>query len=306
MIMNRDRYKNTIPFGLGTIGRDMVYTLVTSYLIFYLTDIRMLPKSGMITVTNILLIARLFDAFNDPMMGIIIDRTHSRFGKFKPWLAAGALLSGIMTILLFIDPGLKGEAYVPYSAVVYLLWGITYTMNDIAYWSMLPSLEPTQQGRDKIASFARICANIGAFIVIGGLIPITNFFATVLGKPTIAYTAFAIFSAIMVYISQSITLLGVRERKSSVSRIKISGLRDMLRNIVINDQMLSIAGMLALFAIGTSITFGFARYYFKYVFGSEGLFVVFAIVIGGAQIAAMTLYPIISKKYSRKKSIRSQ
>ena len=207
----------------------------------------------------------------------------------------------MMTILLFIDPGLKSNAFVPYFAVVYLLWGISFTTNDIAYWSMLPSLAPTQQGRDKIASFARICANIGTFIVIGGLVPITNFFTNVLGNPALAYSAFAVFSAVMIYISQSITLFGVKENNSYDVKRKTTGLRDMLRNIIKNDQMLSIAGMLALFAIGTSITFGFALYYFKYVFGSEGLFVFFAIVMGGAQIAAMALYPTISSKYSRKK-----
>ncbi|MBP7480790.1 MAG: MFS transporter, partial [Spirochaetaceae bacterium] len=104
--------RNRFTFGLGTIGRDMVYSMVSMYLIFYLSDILKLDDAAILYATNIMLAARIFDALNDPIMGTIVDNTKSRFGKFKPWIVFGSLLSGLITILLFTDIGLKGSKFI--------------------------------------------------------------------------------------------------------------------------------------------------------------------------------------------------
>ena len=101
--MEKGSKRNHYTFGLGTIGRDMLYSMVSMYLMYYLTDILRLPTSVMWWVTGIILAARIFDALNDPIMGVIVDNTHGRFGKFKPWIALGALLSGALTVLLVTD-----------------------------------------------------------------------------------------------------------------------------------------------------------------------------------------------------------
>lgn len=106
--MKQNRKRNKYTFGLGTIGRDMVYSMVSMYLIYYLTDIIELPTSALWWITVIVLCARIFDALNDPIMGVVVDNTSTRFGKFKPWIALGALLSGMLTVLLFTDFGLRG------------------------------------------------------------------------------------------------------------------------------------------------------------------------------------------------------
>lgn len=87
--MKQNRKRNKYTFGLGTIGRDMVYSMVSMYLIYYLTDIIELPTSTLWWITVIVLCARIFDALNDPIMGVIVDNTKTRFGKFKPWIALG-------------------------------------------------------------------------------------------------------------------------------------------------------------------------------------------------------------------------
>ena len=96
---NRNKY----TFGLGTVGRDMLYTMVSMYLMFYLTDVLCLPDDTLWWVTGIMLAARVFDAFNDPIMGVIVDNTHTKYGKFKPWICIGAILVSVFTILLFTD-----------------------------------------------------------------------------------------------------------------------------------------------------------------------------------------------------------
>ena len=103
MEVKTKRNHNRYLFGLGTVGRDMLYTMVSMYLLFFLTDILNLPDSTMWWMTGAMTILRIFDAVNDPIMGFLVDNTRSRFGKFKPWIVIGGILGGILTILLFHD-----------------------------------------------------------------------------------------------------------------------------------------------------------------------------------------------------------
>jgi len=143
-------------------------------------------------LTSIILFARVFDALNDPIMGLIVDNTFTKYGKFKPWIAFGALVSGIFTILIFTDFGLSHGAYIAAFAVFYLCWGMSFTSNDIPYWSMLPSLSMDQKEREKIGAIARICGNLGMFSVVVGIVPITEMLGNSLGSMQRGYFAFAV------------------------------------------------------------------------------------------------------------------
>lgn len=166
--------RNKYFFGLGTIGRDMFYSVISMYLIWFLTEILDLSDQMLAWTGGILTFMRIFDALNDPIMGLIVDNTKSRWGKFKPWILVGALTSAIFMVLLFTDLGLSPVEYIIFFTIFYLSWDITYGLNDIAYWSMMPSLSLDQKEREKIGAFARICANIGLFVVVVGILPITN------------------------------------------------------------------------------------------------------------------------------------
>lgn len=298
--MGKKSNKNYITFGLGTIGRDMVYSMISMYLMFYLTDIIDLPTSTLWWVSGVILLTRIFDAVNDPFMGVIVDNTKSKYGKFKPWIAIGAFTSGIMTVIMFTDFGLKGAAYVAVFALSYLLWEISYTTNDISYWSLMPSLTYDQKEREKIGAVARICANIGLFIVVAGIIPITNALGELLGSMQKAYFVFSIIIVIIMWIGQCITLFGVKEPKHDIKTEEHTSLKDMVDIIFKNDQLLCIAISMALFMIGYSTTTSFGVYFFKYAYGDEGMYSIFAVILGVSQILALLVFPIFSKKYERK------
>ena len=300
--------RNRFTFGLGTIGRDMVYSMISMYLIFYLTDVIALPTKTLWGITIVVLLARIFDALNDPFMGLIVDNTETKFGKFKPWIFIGALFSGVFTILLFTNIQFEGAKYVLVFAVLYLFWGISYTANDISYWSMLPALSLNQKEREKIGSFARICANVGMFFVVAGIIPITSAIEKSLDKvkPGInnAGRSYLIFTCILVlimWIGQAITLFGVKEPKNIVEKGNHTSVKELFGTLVKNDQLLYTAIAMALFMIGYCTTTGFGLYYFKYVYGNEGMYSMFALVLGISQILALLVFPIFSKKFERKK-----
>lgn len=297
--MENNYRRNYFTFGIGTIGRDMVYSLISMYLIFYLSDILDLSTSTYAWATGIIVGARVFDAINDPVMGVIVDNTKSRWGKFKPWIATGAFVSGLLTILLFTDFGLNGIPFIIVFSLLYLSWGITYTANDISYWSLLPALTIDRKQRENMGAFARICANIGLFTVVVGIIPITNAVGDSIGSMPRAYMYFSIGVVAILWIGQLVTILGVKEPKLFKEQPTTS-VKELMTVIFKNDQLLFVAISMVLFMIGYVTTTSFGIYFFKYAFGNEDMYAVFAGVLGVSQLLALSLFPLFSKKFSRK------
>lgn len=287
---------NRYFFGLGTIGRDMLYSMVSMYLLVYMTEILNLPDSTMWWMAGIFTVLRIFDALNDPIMGFLVDNTHTRFGKFKPWIVIGGIIGGIFTVLFFSDFGLRGTWYIVTFVLIYLFWDITYGANDIAYWSMLPSLSLDQKEREKIGSFARICANIGLFTCVVGILPITN----ALGGDTKAWFMFAVAVVLITWAFLCFTVFGVRENRAIVVKQESTSLKEMFGVLFKNDQLMYTAISMALFMIGYCTTTSFGVYFFKYAFKNENMYSVFAGVLGISQLAALVIFPLFSKKYNRK------
>ena len=292
---NIDR-RNRLNFGLGTVGRDMLYTMVSVYFIFYLTDILNLPDSTMWYMTGALTVLRIFDAFNDPFMGILVDNTKSRYGKFKPWITIGGIIGGILTVMMFTDFGLTGIGYVTAFIIIYLAWDLTYGANDIAYWSMLPALSLNQKERERTGSFARICANVGMYVVVVGILPITN----AMGGDKKAWFLLSVAVVLFTWAFLCFTIFGVKENRTLNQKGEITSFKEMFRVLFKNDQLLFTAISMALFMIGYSITTSFGVYFFKYAYKDSNMYSVFAGILGISQLLALSVFPLFSKKYNRK------
>ena len=291
--------RNTWSLGLGTIGRDMVYTLVSMFLMVYLTDVLDVSDADLTMIGIVFMLMRIFDAVNDPVMGLLVDNTKSRFGKFKPWIAGGALLAGFFTVLMFVDFGVRGSAYVLIFAIVYLLWEVSFTANDIAYWSMLPALSSSQRDREKIGAFARICANIGLFSLVVGIVPLTKYLETVFGDMKTAYTALAILLVLIMWFFQLFTLIFTKEENELIEEQEPTKLSELFGVILKNDQLLWTTVSMALFMIGYTTTTSFGLHFFKYIFGNEDMYSIFALVLGVSQIGALIVFPQFSKRFKR-------
>lgn len=155
--------KEKIAFGIGAVGKDMVYMLSASYILYYYQDIMGVSAVAM---GIILLAARVFDAFNDPIMGVIVAKTKTRWGKFRPWLFIGTLTNAVVLFLMFAaPPALNGAGLVAYAAITYILWGVTYTMMDIPFWSMIPAFTKAGKERETMSALGRSCAGVGSALV---------------------------------------------------------------------------------------------------------------------------------------------
>ena len=293
--------RNRLCFGLGTIGRDMFYSMESMYLLFFLTEVKNLDDAMLALVGGVLTALRILDAFNDPITGVIIDNTHTRWGKFKPWMVVGAVVSSLCMLMMFADLPLGGGAYVAVFAASYILWDIFYGVNDIAYWTQLPALSVDQRQRESMGAFARICANVGMYAVVVGILPVTGALTEAFGGDgQRAWFVLAVIVCAVMVGFQMITVFGVKETRSFREEESTS-LRDMVKVLFGNDQLMWTIVSMALFMIGYCTTTSFGTYYFKYAYGDENMYSVFAGVLGVSQLAALAVFPRVSARISRKK-----
>lgn len=290
--------RNQLSFGLGTLGRDMMAAMVSLYLIYYLTEVVGVSNRQLAAVTTIIVALRIFDALNDPVMGVIVDNTRTRWGKFKPWIAVGALLWGGATLLLFGGLSAAGDGFLVVFFLGYLLWGISYTINDISFYGMLPSLSRDLKEREGIGVIARIMANIGLFSVVVGVVPITEWLGGVLGSPQRAWFLFTAVLVVFMLGFQSITLIFTKQKV--VAATPNTPFKELFRIIGRNDQLLWVVVTMVLFMAGYTATTSLGIYYFEYIYGDLGKYAIFAAILGVAQLSGLAAFPLVSARLTRR------
>ena len=188
--MDKQMKRNKICFGLGTVGRDALYSLVSMYLLVHLTDVVGFSKGGLSAIGIMLTCFGIFDAIIDPFVGAIVDNTKTKWGKFKPWIFIGMIGTGILTVLMFHNFDMDETSHIILLAVTYLLFSIFFSLNDIAYWSLMPAISKDQKVREGVGAFARICANVGMFSMVLIYLNVPSFFGDMSKRD--AYFIFAI------------------------------------------------------------------------------------------------------------------
>lgn len=207
--------RNLLFYPLGTVGRDMTYCLVTSFLLTYIMFTRSLTNSQLAAVTGIMVFARVFDALNDPIMGNIIESTRSKWGKFKPWLLVGVLSTSIVVYFAFSSK-LQGWDFIIFFGIIYILYSITYTMSDISYWGMVPAITSDADKRNTITARATLFAGIGS-VLASVLIPVLTTGEHALGESaTTAYSYIALIIGIIAPVFVAFTLIGVQENRAEM------------------------------------------------------------------------------------------
>lgn len=286
--------KEKFSYGLGAVGKDMVYMLSASYILYYYQDI--LGVSA-IAMGIILMAARVFDAFNDPIMGVIVAKTRTKWGKFRPWLLIGTITNAIVLYVMFAaPPALNGAGLVAYAAVTYIVWGVTYTMMDIPFWSMIPAFTEGGKEREGLTTLARSCAGVGsAFITI-----ITMMCVAALGQgdERVGFKWFALIIAILFVVFIGFACMTIKE-KSTVD-VDSPSVGQMFKALLQNDQAVTVVISIVLINCALYITSNLLIYFFKYDFGGENWhasYTLFNAFGGGIQILSMMVFFPLFRKF---------
>lgn len=279
---------------VGATGRDMAYSLVSMFLLTYIQYTMELTVAQYATISAIVVVCLLWDAFNDPMMGIIIENAHLKSGKFKPWILLGVILNCIVIVSLFtIRP--EGWGFVAFFGIGYLLWGMTYTMNDISYWGLLPSLTSDPKERNTLVTIQGIFICIGQFSV-AGLLP-----DMVAGNAVKAYRIAAIVISCCFLGFQLLTFFGVKERPREDNKDVLS-IKDMFRIFLRNDQLIVIGIACLLFQICNSflIMIGMNFFYFEFGYSIGGnLVFLFTVMYGLGTLISEASFSFLTSKFKR-------
>ena len=287
--------KQFAAYGLGAVGKDMVYALSASYIMYYYQDILGLSATF---VGFILMIARVFDAANDPFMGVVVAKTNSRWGKFRPWLFTGTISNAFVLYALFAVPAVSGKALMIYFAVMYILWGMTYTMMDIPFWSMIPAVTSTTKDRENLSVVGRTSAGVGyALINVFTVMAVSKLGG---GIERTGFRLFALIIAILFVIFILFTCFTIREQKEE--NMQTTSVKEMFKALFNNDQAIVTVVTIVLINSALYITSNLLIYFFKYDIGGttwKDAYTLFTSVGGISQILGMmVVYPILRSKLS--------
>lgn len=279
---------------IGATGRDAAYALVSMYLLTYVQYTMRLTVAQFGVISACMVACLVWDAVNDALMGIIIENTHFKSGKYKPWILSGAVLNALVIVALFtLRP--QGWGFVAFFSLGYLLWGMTYTMNDIAYWGMLPSLSSDPKERDTLVTLMSVFICVGQFTV-AGVVP-----TVIAGNAIQAYRVTALIVALAFIAFQTLVVLGAREASRRDDGEKVT-LRKMFTIFMRNDQLVPIGIASVLFNVGSGllIIFGVNFFYFEFGYADSGeLIFLFTVMYGLGTLVSQALYAFLSSKMHR-------
>lgn len=313
--MNGGKMKQRISYMLGAVGHDTYYAAISTFFIAFVTSQMFAGtkyEDAMIAlVTSLVVIIRLIEIVFDPIIGSIIDNTHTKWGKFKPWLVAGGLVSSVMIMLMFSDFfGLAKSSnttlFIIVFVIAFIILDAFYSFKDIAFWSMIPAISQKNEERETLGTFARFGSAIGAQGTTILVIPITYYFTKLMTGHNVqgasGWFAFGVIVAIVSGATALITAWGTKETDSVIRKqTQKTTTIDVFKALLKNDQLMWLSLSYILFALAYVATTATLILNFTFVLGNATLYSITGIVGFIGSICLVPLFPILAKKFGRRK-----
>lgn len=293
--------RQKFAYGFGGFGKNLAYGLVASYTLYYYNSVLGI-SAGFVGI--LLMIARIFDACNDPFMGVVVAKTESKYGRYKPWILTGSILNAFIMFAMFTVPlSLTGTSLRVYIAVTYLLCGITYTLSDIPFWAIIPAVTGPGRGRESLSSFARILAGIGAGIPAIVTVAMVHFLGNLFTTETTAYTLRIGFSLValifsIIYVVTSIITVKSLPNGELSQQNRNPSIKELLLTLIKNDLAISVSLIIVLFTTATYLTTNLVLYIFQFDIQHEEYYTAYTAVIGAVQVVAMFMYSFLRRRFS--------
>jgi GPH family glycoside/pentoside/hexuronide:cation symporter/probable glucitol transport protein GutA len=284
--------KERYSFGFALFGQNLIYGLFLNYLMIFYTDVYGISAAA---VGTLFLVARTWDALNDPVMGMIVDRTQTRWGKFRPWLLWTPLPIAITTVACFFTPDVSAATRLALAYLTYIVWGMVYTVNDVPLWALSSAMSQNSQERTGLISLARILATVGIMVPAILVIPMVDFFGK--GDDAAGYFYTACCLSAVAALLMVLAFFNTRERV--IADASKPTLRDSANALLKNRPLLMIILMsfMGIFAMAAQSLF---IYYVTYNLGDRGLMPTLMLVTVAALICGMVPIPWLVRRLGKK------
>ena len=297
--------KETLAYGIANAGQCFGYNIIAgSYLSLFFTKVFGVPPEA---VAAMMLFLGLWDTFNDPLMGTIVDKTRTRYGKLRPYLLIVPIPLGIATILLFAGPQLLGDkvevtAKIIYMFVTYFFWELFYTLGDVPFWGMSAAISPSPSDRTRVISSARFISGI-----LGGIsTPILTVLMDLSNNGKIPLSLSQVFLLMSIlsatYGMGLFSLAGFCTKERVVQSVKEPSILDGFKALIRNKPLLLIVIGNVLGAVGGIGSF-FQAYYYSEVVQMNSLTII--ITLPGTILGFITylLIPKVKEKFDNRQII---
>lgn len=277
-------------------------SVVSILLLYYYTDIVGVSAAY---IGTIFLVARVWDAVNDPLLGHIVNNTKTRWGKYKPWIFMGTLLNSLFTIALFSAHHFSGPVLLAYIAVTYIGWGMTYTMLDAPFWSLIPGITLDREERERLMPYPRLFASGAYYFASGmGIIAVNKLGG---GDDAHGFFLYAIISAALAIASAIVTCLGTEQNVATEETRQTESMKakDAIGYIFKNKQFAILLTVALIFNIANGFIHSLHMYFYKYVLGNEQIFSTFMLWTGVFGIVAVIVFPRLAAMIGRPKLFAS-
>ena len=311
---NGNKLMQRISYACGTFGHDIFYMMVSTYFIMFITSNLFNTEDQshneyMIgIIMTVILVIRVAELFIDPFIGNTIDKTKTRWGRFKPWVIVGGFVAALSLAILFTDLGGLTTSnpllYLIIFAILYLVMDIFYSAKDVAIWSMVPAMSFDSKEREITATFARIGSVFGAQLVTVMVIPIVLFFSKDanggVGDAN-GWLAFALIGGGVSLLGAVILGLGTKEQASALrENKKETTFKEVFSILGKNDQLMWIAITFLIFCFGQDLVNSFQMYYFAYILGDSTYLSFLGIINVIIGLLAVALFPVLTTKFKRR------
>ncbi len=289
------RFIEKVGYGLGDTASNLYWQMFVNFLMFFYTDIFGISAAA---VGTMLMISRFWDAVNDPLMGIIADRTHTRWGRFRPYLIWMSGPLAILGVLTFLTPNFGPTGKLVYAYITYTLIMMAYTAINIPYSALMGVLSPSHQVRTGVSTYRFVLAFVGAFIVQGLTLPLVNFFGR--GNQAVGFPMAMVVYGVLAMALFYITFATTKERVQPISSEKTPLKKDI--SDLLHNRPWMILLVMGIFTLGYVIVrSGTVLYYFKYVLKNEALASLFMVLGTVAVIAGVACTQFFAKLIGKKR-----
>ncbi|MCQ2476062.1 MAG: glycoside-pentoside-hexuronide (GPH):cation symporter [Clostridia bacterium] len=305
--------KEAVAYSITGFGQNLICTIIGSYLTVFLTDALLFGSlekgelfktmSGATAVALLMLLTRVYDALNDPIMGSIVDKTRTKWGKCRPFLKWMAVPIAISTVVCFLPflPERSKISFVVVSAF-YVIWSMVYTVADVPYWGLSTCLTNDTIVRGNILTVARLVCTLGAGIVTVFVPVITNAVNTKTGNdPAALRLTYFICAVVCVVAAIPMFFYGFKNTKERfTANDNPPSFSHNIKLLFKNDQLILIVLSGVFGGARMVYTYTGGLYFAKYVLQNEGLFGLITMLVVPGGLVASLLVPWMTKKFTKK------